>query len=85
MNISVFKRAPHPSYSPDLVPSEFFLFGYHKEKLNGHLFETREQLYEAIRTFIDTQLDEMFLKNGWFVTNGYIHMMEHNSKNKSSH
>jgi hypothetical protein len=25
--------APHPHYSPDLAPSDFFLFGYIKQKL----------------------------------------------------
>ena len=28
-----FKRAPHPPYSPDIAPSDFFLFGYTKTKL----------------------------------------------------
>jgi len=54
MDISVFKREPHPSYSPDLAPSDFFLFGYLKGKFNDHSFETQEQLYEAIRTSTST-------------------------------
>ena len=28
-----FKRAPHPAYSPDIAPSDFFLFRYMKEML----------------------------------------------------
>jgi hypothetical protein len=27
------RLAPHPPYSPDLAPSDFFLFGYVKERL----------------------------------------------------
>jgi hypothetical protein len=27
------KQAPHPPYSPDLAPSDFFLFGYVKGKM----------------------------------------------------
>jgi hypothetical protein len=27
------KQTPHPLYSPDLAPSDFFLFGYVKRKL----------------------------------------------------
>jgi hypothetical protein len=30
------KRPPHPPYSPDLAPSDFFLFGYVKRKLRGY-------------------------------------------------
>ena len=48
MQLSVFQRAPHPPYSPDLAPSDFFLFGYVKEKLGGQSFKTREELYEFV-------------------------------------
>ena len=48
-----FKRAPHPPYSPDLAPSDFYLFGYVKEKLKGHSFKDRESLFEAIRSIIE--------------------------------
>ena len=48
MQLSVFERAPHPPYSPDLAPSDFFLFGYVKGKLGGQSFKTREELYDAI-------------------------------------
>ena len=37
-------RLPHPPYSPDLAPSDFFLFGYLKNKLIGCNFDTREDL-----------------------------------------
>ena len=43
---SEFKRAPHPAYSPDLAPSDFFLFGFIKEQLRGQSFKT-EDLYKA--------------------------------------
>jgi hypothetical protein len=32
------RLAPHPPYSPDLAPSDFFLFGYVKERLKGMVF-----------------------------------------------
>ena len=44
-----FKRAPHPPYSPDIAPSDFFLFGYTKTKLKGHYFESVDELIEEIR------------------------------------
>jgi hypothetical protein len=33
------KSAPHPPYSPDLAPSDFYLFGYVKRCLTDLLFE----------------------------------------------
>jgi transposase len=42
------QRLPHPAYSPDLAPSDFFLFGYLKEKLTDFPCATREQLKIAI-------------------------------------
>jgi transposase len=41
-------RAPHPAYSFDLVPSDFFLFGYVKERLKGMVFPSYEELLGAI-------------------------------------
>ena len=43
-----FKRAPHPPYSPDIAPSDFFLFGYVKEKLKGYKFKSRDDLKDKI-------------------------------------
>ena len=47
-----FKRAPHPAYSPDMSPSDFFLFGYIKEKLKGcslkSLDDLKEKIYEIL-------------------------------------
>jgi hypothetical protein len=34
------KQALHRPYSPDLAPSDFFLFGYDKGKLTGYRAET---------------------------------------------
>jgi transposase len=40
--------APHPPYSPDLAPSDFFLFGYLKEKILGLEFESPEASLASI-------------------------------------
>jgi transposase len=40
--------APYPLYSPDLAPSDFFLFGYAKERLKGMVFPSYEELLDAI-------------------------------------
>jgi hypothetical protein len=35
---------PHPPYSPDLAPRDFFLFTKMKLKLKGRLFDTTEKI-----------------------------------------
>jgi hypothetical protein len=42
------KRAPHPAYSPDLTPSDFYLFGYLKQVLAGQDFPDGEALLGAV-------------------------------------
>jgi hypothetical protein len=41
-------RAPHPPYSPDLSPCDFWLFGFLKESMKGVEFSTDDQLLEVI-------------------------------------
>jgi histone-lysine N-methyltransferase SETMAR len=47
------KLAPHPPYSQDLAPSDFFLFGYIKQKITGQEFASPDDLLEAIREEFD--------------------------------
>ena len=42
-----FRRSPHPPYSPDIAPSDFFLFGYTKEKLKSYHCKNLYDLQEA--------------------------------------
>jgi hypothetical protein len=42
------RLAPHPSYLCDLPPSDFFLFGYVKERLKGMVFPSYEESLDAI-------------------------------------
>ena len=47
-----FKRTPHPPYSPDIAPSDFYLFGYLKTKLKGNRFDEETDLVEKIREIL---------------------------------
>lgn len=47
------KRAPQPPYSPDIAPSDFFLFGFVKEKLKGCKFESKQELLSAIGSILE--------------------------------
>lgn len=40
---------PHPPYSPDLAPADFFLFSKIKKNLKGKRFDSREELLTALQ------------------------------------
>jgi hypothetical protein len=46
------KCAPHPPYSPDLAPSDFFLFGCVKRKLMGYRAESESELLVGIHVIL---------------------------------
>ena len=50
------KTIPHPFYSPDLAPCDFWLF----PKLTGYRYETIEEMKEAGSKIIDTFTQEDF-------------------------
>jgi hypothetical protein len=41
-------RAPHPLFSPELAPSDFYLFGKVKTALMGATFEDEDQLFQGV-------------------------------------
>ena len=54
------KTVPHPPYSLDLAPCDFWLFLRLKEKLRGCLYEKIEEMKEAVTKVIDTLTQEDF-------------------------
>ena len=50
------KTVPHPPYSPDLAPCDFWLF----PKLRGCRYKTVEKMKEAVMKVIDTLTQEDF-------------------------
>jgi histone-lysine N-methyltransferase SETMAR len=42
------RLAPYSPYSPDLAPSDFFLFAYVKERLKGMVFPSYKEFLDAI-------------------------------------
>jgi len=51
---------PHPPYSPDLVPCDFWSFTKLKENLRGSRYETVEEMKETVTRVIDTLTQEDF-------------------------
>ena len=50
------KTVPHPPYSPDLAPCDFWLF----PKLRGYRYETIVEMKDAVTKVIDTLTQEDF-------------------------
>jgi len=44
----------HPPHSPDLAPSDFFLFPKLKMKLKGQRFQMLEEIQAQLQAFLNT-------------------------------
>jgi hypothetical protein len=51
---------PHPPYSPDLAPCDFFLFPKMKLKLKGHRCDTIEEIQAESQRVLDTLIEKDF-------------------------
>ena len=51
---------PHPPYSPDLVPCEFYLFPKLKSKFKGHHFGTMENIQKIVTDELNTLTENDF-------------------------
>jgi hypothetical protein len=77
------RRVPHPAYSPDFAPSDFFLFGTVNAKLQNYEIHSREDPILAIRTVFGQISKETLIsvyvswmkKLKWVIKNGgkYFH------------
>lgn len=54
------KVLSHPPYSPDLAPSDFFLFRHLKQALRGKRFASKEDLKEEVERFFQEKPTEFF-------------------------
>ncbi|GFS17589.1 histone-lysine N-methyltransferase SETMAR [Elysia marginata] len=55
-----FVVLPHPSYSPDLAPSDSYLFRKLKEHLRGNLYESDEDVEAAVRHWFTEKCVDFF-------------------------
>jgi len=55
-----FEVVPHAPYSPDLAPSDFWLFPTLKDTLHGRTFSSRSALATAIFQWSQQTLKEAF-------------------------
>ena len=58
-----FELLPHPPYSPDLAPSDFFLFSKLKKELRGQRYDDDDELMLAVEGFCKGH-DSAFYRDG---------------------
>lgn len=58
-----FELLPHPPYSPDLAPSDFFLFSDLKRMLAGKKFKADEEVIAETEAYFEAK-DKSYYKNG---------------------
>ena len=58
-----FEVLEHPPYSPDLAPSDFFLFAHLKKHLRGTVHKSDSDIVEAVEGFFESK-NESFYKTG---------------------
>ena len=58
-----YKILPHPPYSPDLAPSDYFLFPKLKESLRGQKFDSDTDVIGAVNAFFEGQ-DKSWYNSG---------------------
>ena len=57
-----FEQLNHPPYSPDLAPSDYYLFRNLKSHLRGTKFRDDDELKAAIEAWFEDQIDDFYFK-----------------------
>jgi histone-lysine N-methyltransferase SETMAR len=61
-----FQQLNHPPYSPDLAPSDYFLFRVMNKFLRGKRFSTDEKVKEAVTTWFEGAVKRFFFSR-WII------------------
>ena len=51
---------PHPAYSPDLAPNDFFLFPKMKKDIHGCHFQSQEEITTAVEEWVNGKNPDFF-------------------------
>ena len=57
-----FEQLNHPPYSPDLAPSDYYLFRNLKSYLRGTRFRDEDELKAATEAWFEDQIDDFYFK-----------------------
>ena len=55
-----YELIPHPAYSPDLDPSDFFLFPKLKKNIRGRHFRSDEKVVTAVEEWVNEKVPDFF-------------------------
>ncbi|XP_030588657.1 histone-lysine N-methyltransferase SETMAR-like [Archocentrus centrarchus] len=55
-----FELIDHPPYSPDLAPSDYFLFRNMKKHLSGKQYRTDDEVLSAVEDFFEGQVESFY-------------------------
>ena len=55
-----YELIPHPAYSPDLAPSDFFLFPNLKKGIRGFHFQSDEEVVMAVEEWVNGKDPDFF-------------------------
>ena len=57
-----FEVLPHPPYSPDMAPSDFYLSPKLKSNLRGTQFGSNEGVIAAVNEYLEDQVNDFYLE-----------------------
>ena len=60
---NAYELIPHPTYSPDLAPSDYFLFPNFKKDIRGRHFRSNEEVMVAVEEWVRDK-DPIFFSSG---------------------
>ena len=63
LNELSFELLPHPPYSPDLAPSDYYLFPNLRKMLQGKRFYSNEEVITKTNAYFEVK-DKSFCKKG---------------------
>lgn len=55
-----FEEIPHPPYSPDMAPSDYYLFRDLKKELRGRKFLEENEIFRAVWAFFNGKTSEYY-------------------------
>ena len=60
-----FQLVEHPPYSPDLAPSDYYLFQKMKKELSGHCLPSDDDVINVVRGFMEDQYEAVYAEGIW--------------------
>jgi [histone H3]-lysine36 N-dimethyltransferase SETMAR len=71
-----YEILPHPAYSPDIAPSDYYLFRSLQHHLKGQRFASIEAIKKTIKDFFDKKDITFYRKGIEDLVNKWTHVIE---------